>query len=250
MMNKQLIAIAVAVSTIASVNAQQPLQANSDTHDRVLDIEVHAIGGVSASTQNYSRAIEGSNYVESAPGASFGAGTRVGFPLNHMFSLTTGLDLLWSHNTATLTMDPTPTANSTQYISNTYLYGQLPMVATFHFAMNQSTQWYVDGGCYFATGIWGKERTHIFTTTTNQLNQLVTKQYSYKRNYFREDDPLIASHHTFDFGLTLGTGLIVNRRWRIGLNFTYGLKNSAKNIGPLDVHYHNMWYTASIGYII
>lgn len=244
----RLTTAAIIALTASNLWAQDNRLIDAKHSDKVIDIELHALGGISATTQNYAKAIQRTNYIESAPGASLGAGARIDFPLNNLFALSTGLDMLWSHNTSTFTMDPEPTSTSTFYQSSSYLYARLPVMASFRFTLNPSTQWYVDGGCYLATGMWGKERTHIFTTSINQLNQLITEQYSYKRNYFREDDPIIAAHHTFDFGLTIGSGLIVNDKWSLGLSFTYGLKNSAKHTGPLDVRSHNLWYLASIGY--
>jgi len=240
----------VATAAVAWANdgatAYSPL-VNTDRVDHPLEIEVHALGGVSVLTQNYANSIADADYVKSAPGASLGAGVRVDFPLNRFFALGTGLDMLWSHNTCTMTMASQAHASSTVYNSNSYLYARMPLVGSFRFSLS-SVQWEVNGGLYLATGVWGKQKSQIFTTTVNQLNQLVTDRYAYNSGYFREDDPLIAAHHTFDFGLTIGTGVIVTNRWTLGVSVSYGLKNSAKNVGTLDTRNHNVWALASVGY--
>lgn len=242
----------VATATVAwagdGAAADTPL-VNTDRVDHPLEIEVHALGGVSVLTQNYANSIADADYVKSAPGVALGAGVRVDLPLSRFFALGTGLDLLWSRNTCTMTMAP-PQANasSTVYTNNSYMYARMPLVGSFLFSLSSSVQWEVNGGLYLATGVWGKQKSQIFTTTVNQLNQLVTDRYAYNSGYFREDDPLIAAHHTFDFGLTVGTRVIVINRWTLGVSLSYGLKNSAKNVGTLDTRNHNVWALASVGY--
>lgn len=216
----------------------------------IVEVGVHAIVGATAVTENYSSQIPGVEKADSHPGLGLGAGARVSFVLRDYIALTTGLDMLWGHNKCTMTTvgDGTPNVNNI-YLSNNYLYARAPVLMSFRLNLADRAQWILDAGVYFATGISGRQKADVYTTGVNDLGQLVTRCYRESWNYFRNDAGLIHTVHSFDFGLQLGTSFCFRGHYTAGVTFSYGLKDAAKPLGPLDkVSMHNIDWLGYIGY--
>lgn len=217
---------------------------------KVIEADLHILAGATYVTQNYAAEIAGVDKADSHPGLGLGFGSKASFLFRDYLALSTGLDLLWGHNTCDMTVvgDGTDAVNQV-YLSNRYLYAKIPLTLSLRFNLADNARWEIDMGFYAAIGLTGKQRADIYTTEVNDIGQLVTTRYKGSWDYFRSDTGFIHSVHAFDFGLQFGSSLCFRDHYVAGVTATYGLKDAAKPLGPLNgVSAHNIDWMCHIGY--
>ncbi len=249
-MRKLFATLAIGVLTLTgSLSAQKPFF-STELPEHAIEAEVHAVVGSTGITQNYLSQLPGMVKADAHPGAGFGVGGRVSFVLRDYLALRTGVDLVWGGNRCTMTLLDNETQEVDNiYLSNRYTYARVPVVMSFRFNVVPHTRWFVDGGFYFATGLGGKQKADIYSTTVNAIGQLITKHRHESWKYFSSDGGLIHSTHTFDFGLHFGTGFVFREHYSIGVMMSYGLKDAAHDLGYLNgVSVHNIDWLCRLGY--
>lgn len=236
-------------AAVAPALAGKPFFSTSRSTE-IVEADVHILAGATYVTQNYASEIAGVDKADSHPGLGLGFGSKVSFPFRDYLALSTGLDLLWGHNTCDMTVIGDGTGNVNHvYLSNRYLYTRVPVLLSLRFNMADNARWVIDMGFYGSIGVAGKQKADIYTTGVNQLGQLVTTHYKNSWNYFRSDTGFIHGVHSFDFGLQLGSSICFRDHYVAGVTFTYGLKDAACAFGPLrGVSMHNIDWLCHIGY--
>lgn len=248
-MKRLTIAILGAVMTLVSAVAETPFLSTARP-GKVIEADIHVLAGATYVTQNYAAKIAGVDKADSHPGLGLGFGSKASFLFRDYLALSTGLDLLWGHNTCDMTVigDGTDAVNHA-YLSNRYLYAKIPLTISMRFNIADNARWIVDLGIYGAIGLTGKQHADIYTTLINPIGQLVTTRYKVSWDYFRSDTGFIHGVHTFDFGLQFGSSVCFRDHYVAGITFTYGLKDAAKALGTLqDVSMHNIDWMCHIGY--
>lgn len=237
------------VATATAWCQSVPFFDTSKPHNNPINVEVHVLSGITTTTQNYS-SIPGVERVSANPGWGKGFGTEVQFVLRQYLALTTGLDFLWGRDTADLTMiDDGTQAVSDVYLTNTNLYLRFPIGMAIRLNLGDKVQWISSAGIYLAVGLWGHQQADIYSTDLNSLGQMVTTQYKERWNYFNGDGGLIHTTHRYDCGLMLSSGIRAFGHYTVGMQFTYGFKDTAKALGPLrEIHTHNLDFMLRLGY--
>ncbi len=250
MKRKRFVTLAIGVLAMTgSLSAQKPFF-STERPERAIEAEVHAVVGSTGITQNYLSQISGMVKADAHPGAGFGVGGRVSFVLRDYLALRTGVDIVWGGNRCPMTLLDNETQEVDNiYLSNSYTYARVPVVMSFRFNVVPHTRWFVDGGFYFATGLGGKQKADIYSTTVNGIGQLITEHHHESWKYFDNDEGLIHSTHSFDFGLHFGTGFVFREHYLLGVMMSYGLKDAARDLGSLNgVSVHNIDWLCRLGY--
>jgi hypothetical protein len=102
--------------------------------------------------------------------------------------------------------------------THTSTYFKIPVLASLRFLIGYGTEWQIDFGPYFATGIGGNEK---YSTIIAGEPIVETR---YKRSYFGDDG--IAN--SFDWGFKMGMGLAVKRHYYVGIHYEAGCRNILK----------------------
>lgn len=245
----RIISLILLLAASIAARAEKPFF-STERPKEIVEVDLRVLAGATYVTQNYSSEIPGVDKADSSPGLGIGLGSQVSFLFRDYFAIATGLDFIWGHNTCDMTVvgDGTDAVNQV-YMSNRYLYAKVPVLLSLRFNVADKARWIVDLGFYGGVGVSGKQKADIYTTTVNQIGQLVTTRYSDSWKYFRNDRGIIHGVHTFDFGLQAGSSVCFRDHYTAGITFTYGLKDAAKPLGPLDkVSMHNLNWMCHVGY--
>jgi len=137
---------------------------------------------------------------------------------------------------------------SSIYAKNHYYSFEIPIYLSFRFNISENVRWNIDGGCYLGFGTGGTQKADTYTTTVNQLGQMVTTSYRYEWDYYNESRPLINAINNKDFGLLFGTGLLFNEHYKVGVTLRTGTKNVARDLGTLNPTVRNVSVDFKLGY--
>lgn len=109
------------------------------------------------------------------------------------------------------------------------MYIKIPVMASYRYNFNESLQWQLNFGPYFAFGVGGKAKL---------------EQDGYddvKADFFGDDDDQ-AGGKRFDMGLGVGTGITWNKIF-FGIEYDFGMTKVVK-----DVKGKNSAFSVSVGY--
>lgn len=112
-------------------------------------------------------------------------------------------------------------------------------------------QYYLDYGCYFGVVLETHNKSNFTYTETSLSGASMTNSFSQSEEFIENQDEDI-----FDFGLSLGAGIQLDHRFRIGLNYSHGFGNLASTALSYansdyflyDTSYKNRVLTFSLGY--
>lgn len=109
------------------------------------------------------------------------------------------------------------------------MYIKIPVMASYRYNFNESLQWQLNFGPYFAFGVGGKSK-------------LERDGYDdVKADFFGDDDDQ-AGGKRFDMGLGVGTGITWNKIF-FGIEYDFGMTKVVK-----DVKGKNSAFSVSLGY--
>lgn len=108
------------------------------------------------------------------------------------------------------------------------MYIKLPVMASYRYNFNESLQWQLNFGPYFAFGVGGKVKTEYDGD-------------EYKQDFFGDDEDQFGGKR-FDMGLGVGTGVTWNKIF-LGIEYDFGLTKVVK-----DAKGKNSNFSISLGY--
>lgn len=108
------------------------------------------------------------------------------------------------------------------------MYIKIPVMASYRYNFNESLQWQLNFGPYFAFGVGGKAKAE-------------EDGDEYKVDFFGNGDGNMGGKR-FDMGLGVGTGITWNKIF-FGINYDFGLTKVVK-----DVKGKNSNFSISLGY--
>lgn len=109
------------------------------------------------------------------------------------------------------------------------MYIKLPVMASYRYNFNESLQWQLNFGPYFAFGVGGKAKYE-----SDYYDEV-------KADFFGDDDDQFGGKR-FDMGLGVGTGITWNKIF-FGIEYDFGLTKVVK-----DVKGKNSNFSISLGY--
>lgn len=215
----------------------------------IIESELHTSIGASWYTQNYADNIPQMQAFNMTPGAMVGIGARVQLALHNFFALGTSATFNICNNSMTAILTSHEPDNTAGFsVENRYYYLNIPIYASLRFNIADNVRWNVDGGLYYAYGLGGNSKSHIYITYQNEIGQFITEEFADKDSYFSEDAPLLHDTHRSDYGLHIATGLKFNDHYCINLIAQYGLKNIAEKKNTTEMSVHNINCCVSLGY--
>lgn len=214
-----------------------------------VELDLHLLGGTTGITQNYQGSFPQIRELNASMGAGYGVGAGAVFGFSSFLGLGTQLNLNLCHNKLNIAVSNDDiTSVSNIFISNRYLYANIPVYLSFRFNLLGSLRWNVDTGFYYSYGLTGKQKQTIYNSTVNELGQLVPRVVETKPDYFHSDATFINAYNRSDIGLHLATGLQFGRHITLGCQFQIGFKNVAYTSGIVNPNIHNLSLLASLGY--
>lgn len=108
------------------------------------------------------------------------------------------------------------------------MYIKLPVMASYRYNFNESLQWQLNFGPYFAFGVGGKVKTEY-------------EGEDYKVDFFGDDEDQFGGKR-FDMGLGVGTGITWNKIF-FGIEYDFGMTKVVK-----DAKGKNSNFSISLGY--
>lgn len=214
-----------------------------------VELDVHILAGGTGITQNYQKSFPQIRELNSSMGAAYGVGAGAVFGFSSFLGLGTQLNLTTCHNKLDMAVsNDDATSVSNIFISNRYLYANIPVYLSFRFNLLGALRWNVDAGFYYAYGLTGKQKQTIYNSTVNDLGQLVPRVVETKPDYFHSEATFINAFYRSDIGLHLATGLQFGSHITLGCQFQIGFKNVAYTSGLVNPNIHNTNIMASLGY--
>lgn len=214
-------------------------------------VDVHALFGGAAISQNYMGCFSEIREINATMGTAWGAGVTAEFGFRDYLGIGTQLNVIFNTNSVNVAVSNfNATSVSNVFLHNHYNYINVPVYATFKFNITENLRWNVDAGFYYGYGFSGWQRQAAYTSTVNELGQLVNRVTVTKPDYFKNPDTFVNSYRRSDAGIHLSTGLIIFRHYRIGLRSTIGLKNvsTVGENGIINPNIHNFNLMMEIGY--
>lgn len=214
-----------------------------------VELDLHILAGGTGITQNYQKSFPQIRELDASMGAGYGVGAGAVFGFSSFLGLGTQLNLTTCHNKLNIAVsNDDVTSVSNIFISNRYLYANIPVYLSFRFNLLGSLRWNVDAGFYYSYGLTGKQKQTIYNSTVNDLGQLVPRVVETKPDYFHSEATFINAFYRSDIGLHLGTGLQFGRHITLGCQFQVGFKNVAYTSGLINPNIHNLNIMAMLAY--
>lgn len=248
-LKKYVVLAMMSLSSIIVVSQNRPFY-NPDRTDRFIECDVHGIVGASVFIQDYRDHVPSISDISTSTGCGWGVGATAQFVIRDFFALGTSLDFV-AHNSdysmVLIDADRMGTQNSV-FVSNQSFSATVPVFASFRFNLADNVRWNVDAGCYFSLGLGGSQKADTYTTSMNELGQVVTKYQYYKWDFFNEKRPLIHAIDDFDFGLLIGTGLLIHDHYKVGIEARISTKNATTDEGVIHPNVRNHLFAMKLGY--
>ena len=244
------VAVGAALPAVAGDTGQDAPFVDFSRPDRVVEIGLHVGEGASTITQNYATAIPDVADFSLTPGSMTTFGASAELPVRNFFAIGTGLDFAINNFYYSMTiLHPSEGTLNSLYTRNHFYTLEVPLYLGFRFNLGSHVKWNSEIGGYLSFGAGGKTRTRAYTSSTNSLGQSQVTQTNYERNYFNDDNPIINGVTGTDWGLHLGTGILVNRHWSVKAVMHAGARDLAKNYGVLGISTHTLNVVFKAGYI-
>lgn len=247
---KKYLAVAVMLMSSIVVMSQKKSFYSADKPDKFIECDVHGLVGASVFTQDYRDHVPSISEISTSAGCGWGLGATVQFAFKDFFALGTSLDFV-AHNSGysmvLIDADGRGTQNSV-FVSNQGFSATVPVYVSFRFNLADRVRWNVDVGNYFSLGLGGSQKADTYTTTLNELGQVVTKYQRYEWDYFNEKRPLIHAIDDFDYGVLIGTGLLIHDHYKVGIEARISAKNATTDEGVIHPSVRNHLFAMKLGY--
>lgn len=222
----------------------------NDKNDSFLESEVYAIIGTSTMWQNYAEHVPSISDINTSPGCGVGIGAKVQFEFRDFFALGTQLDFMARNNKYSMVIIDTEGKGSQNsvFVSNRSYSASVPVYASVRFNIADNVRWNIDAGGYFSLGLGGYQKADTYTTSINDLGQMVSTYKHYDLDYYNEQHPLIHAIDDVDFGLMFRTGLLFYDHYNVGLEARISTKNATADEGIIHPKMYNHLFAMKIGY--
>lgn len=245
--------MAAAVMTAFAAGADEPCTVpffDTARPDRIVEIGVHVGDGASTIRQNYASNISTLTDFVLTPGNRFVVGASAVMPVRNFFAVGTGLDFAVNNYYWTMTMlDRADGVLTSLYSRNHFCSVEIPVFMQWRFNLGTHVSWRTDIGFYLSFGTGGHSRYKVAASTTNSLGQSQVTESTYRDKYYDDPSPVINTIIPSDWGLHLGTGLVLWRHLELRGFMHVGTRDIARNMGVLDVKVHTLNVAFTAGYI-
>lgn len=249
-MKHPVFSIILALTGVSIGNAADIQFIDTGKSNRLIETEAHILIGGSYVTNNYTDVFPEISDMNSSMRTAWGAGIGVKFNFNRFIAVGTEMNLTFNSTRLNFNVTSEDSRHFSEVdLRNSFRYLNVPIYASFCFNLAKSVKWNVDGGFYYAYGTGGKQKSTIYTTSMNDLGQLIFDDGSSVSGYFNDSRSFINSYYRTDVGLHIATGLTFYNRIALGIRTQYGLKNSAKTEGVSHPSCHNYNFFVTLGYI-
>lgn len=214
-----------------------------------LELDVHFQAGGSGVFQNYMKKFPEIKELNTMASTSYGIGARAVFGIKDFIGFGTELNLkLDGYNLDLAVSNDNGTNVSNIFLHNRYLYAHIPVFVSFRFNASTAVRWNVDFGMYYEYGFAGKQKQSIYTTSLNELGQLVPQEVYLDPSYFVSDETFINSFFRSDIGFHIATGLRLGRHINVSAKLDLGIKNISYTDGLVNPSIYNYNVTGCVGY--
>lgn len=250
MLIRRLIALIVASAVITAAYADSIPMINTAPASRLIEVDVHALGGGGSVTQNYRSLFPQIESINVNMGAHLGIGARAVFGIREYLGFGTAIDFtLTDYDTDMLVIGDEPVRGiSAVYVTNRIYRVTVPVFVSLRMKVDKSVRWNVDAGLYYSYGLGGTQKQNIFRGQLNAMGEIVPQREWVKTDYFHSPATFINVYNRGDIGLHLATSLNFGPHLTVGAQFQYGFKNSARATGVASPSVHNLSLAASLGY--
>ena len=195
---------------------------------KIVEVGVHALVGGSYITDNYANCFPEIRQANSNMGVAYGAGAGVTLMLREYFGFGTELNVVANHqNINVFTTDAELSSASNIYLRNSYVYGNIPVFASWRFNVASTVRWVLDAGVFYSYGLSGNQRQTIYRAGLNALDQMVYNISEFMTDFFKSLDTFQNAFHRSNMGIHLGSSLVFRNHFVIGGRAQFGLRNMA-----------------------
>ena len=243
-MKRYLIILYAVVAALASSVAS-----GAESADRILNVNVHLIAGLSNTTNNYVKCFPEISDLNSSVGQSLGVGVDGVMMLGRRWGIGTAINFIHTSRR----MDMAVSGFSAKSVSNvfqrnSYYVIDVPIYARWHTRIASEVRWNIDGGIYYSYGTGGKQKNTIYDAKINDLGQLFTTRTELEAGYYNDGNAFVNSYRRADVGLHIATGLTFKRHITVGLRAHLGLKDVSRNTGIVNPSARNVDLMALLGW--
>lgn len=216
---------------------------------RLIEVDVHAIGGTSSVFQNYQSKFSQIQDLNVNLGTSVGAGFRAVFGIRGWLGLGTALDITTNtYNIDMTVINSERSSLSSVLLDNRTYVATIPVFASFRFNVDKSVRWSVDAGMYYAYGFAGTQKQRIYRAEINSMDELVPELELVKTDYYHSGATFINGFNRGDIGLHLATYVNFGPHLMVGASYQVGFKNSSRSLGVVNPSVHNHYFHGIVGY--
>ncbi len=167
--------------------------------------------------------------------AAFHAGVTVDIPIVQSIAIQTGL--LFSSKGAKFSYEDDEESEELKFKP---MYLEIPILASYRYNFNESTQLQVNFGPYFAVGVGGKVKEEYVNKYWGDETEEGELDF-----FGDEDDEESMGMKRFDAGLQIGAGVTFLKHINVGLAYQFGLANMWREEGSVK----NRNFMLSVGYL-
>lgn len=241
--------IAAMLTGFHAANAGTPLLDKSrPTH--FVEVGMHIGEGASSMIENYGSQVPYIYDFSFNPGSQTVFGATAEIPFRNYFAIGTGIDFGINnyHWSMTILQPDAGTLNSLYSRSHYYNF-TIPAYLSLRLNLGDKVRWHNELGCYLSFGAGGTVKTHAYSSSTNTLGQSQVTETSYSHKYYNDPDPIVCGVNETDWGLHLGTGVLVSNHWQVKCVFRVGARDLAENFGVLKIKMHTIDVNFRFGYV-
>lgn len=217
---------------------------------KMVELGLHIGEGAASMVQNYGTAVPHVGDFTLTPGSLTQFGASAVIPVRNFFAIGTGLNFNINNYYYSMTiLHPGAGTLNTLYTRNRFYNFDVPLFLAFRFNLGTHVRWDNELGAYLSFGCGGHSHTRAYTSSTNDLGQSQVAETNYRVKYYNPDQALINGVTSVDWGLHLGTGILVNGHVSVKCVMHAGARDLAKNYGVLNVQNHTLNVVFSAGYV-
>lgn len=217
--------------------------------DRLLEVEVHALGGGSSITQNYHKIYPQIQNRNVNLGSAWGVGGRAVFGIRNYLGFGTQLDVMLKHyNIDMAVLGADRNSMSALFLNNHTFSVNIPVFVSFRFNVAHSVRWNIDAGFYYSYGFAGRQRQKIYRAEINAVDELVPEIETVTTDYYHSPRTLFNVFNRGDIGAHIATSLNFGPHLSVGFQAQFGVKNSARHTEISKPSVHNMAFLGLVGF--
>lgn len=244
-----LLVIAITGLTAVAQEAHAPF-VDTSRPAKVIEGGLNIGVGTSSLAQNFERQIPGLSDFTFTPGVMVTFGADVKLPIRNYLAVGTGLNLNINNYFWTMTILHSQKGTLNNLSARHHFFNaDIPIYVGLRFNISDNVLWENEIGWYFSRGLGGKTRTRSYTSSTNTLGQSQVTESFYKRDYYSDEGAIVNGINKADWGIHLGTGILIAKHLSVKGVMHAGVRNLARNFGVLDIRNHTLNVVFKAGYI-